>query len=87
MTGAVLDHFLPEQDLLAALRDHAQTQAVDAMQRFGGRIATMERERRNGGGVITVGLGKVSDGASQGADRFSLGHFWPGMLVHRGLAT
>jgi len=37
----------------------------------------VERERSNGRGVITVGLGKVNEGMGQGAQRFSLGPFGP----------
>src|SRR4029450_1280084 len=42
---AVVDRLASEQDLLVALRDDAESQVVDAMQGFGGRLATMERER------------------------------------------
>ena len=68
---AVVDRLAAEQDLLVALRDDAEPQVVDAVQGFGWRLAAMQRERRNRGGVIAVGLGKAPDGASQGARRRS----------------
>jgi hypothetical protein len=57
----VVDHLVPQQHLLAALRDHAQAQAVDAMEGLGRRPAPVERERGNGGSVVAVGLGKTFD--------------------------
>ena len=69
---AVVDGLAPEQDLLVALRDDAEAQVVDAVQGFGWRLAAVQRERRNGGVVVAVGLGKAPDGASQGARRRGL---------------
>jgi hypothetical protein len=65
----------PEHDPFAALCDDAQTQGVDAVQRLGWRTPSVEAERRNGRGVVAVGLGKCADGVSQGARRCSLGKF------------
>jgi hypothetical protein len=66
---AIAGRLAPEQHLLVALRDDAESQVVDAMQRFGWRLATMERERRNGGRVVAVGLGNATDRASQRGGR------------------
>jgi hypothetical protein len=44
----------------------------------------VERERWNGSGVVTVGLGNFANGVSQAAHRFSLEHFWLRVLAHRG---
>src|SRR6185437_420342 len=76
-TGAVIDYLVPEHDLLGALCDDAQSQAVDAVQGFGWRTPPVERERGNGSGVVTVGLGKATEGISQSAQRFSVGSFGP----------
>src|SRR5579862_3239760 len=83
-TRAVIDHLVPEHDLLGALCDDAQTQAVDAVQGFGWRTSPVDRERWNGSDVVTVGLGNIADGVSQAAHRFTLEHFWLRMLAHRG---
>ena len=74
---AVVDRLAAEQDLLVALRDDAETQVVDAVQGFGWRLAAVQRERRNGGVVVAVGLGKAPDGASQDARRRNIGRLWP----------
>ena len=66
---AIPGRLAPEQHLLVALRDDAESEVVDAMQRLGWCLTTMERERRNGGGVIAVGLGKATDRVSQGGRR------------------
>ena len=79
---AVVDRLAPEQDLLVALRDDAETQVVDAVQGFGWRLAAVERERRNGGGVVAVGLGKAPDGASQDARRRTSDVYRPCLLGH-----
>jgi hypothetical protein len=65
LARAVVDRLAAEQHLLVALRDDAEAQVVNAMQRLGGRVAAMERERRNDRRVVAVGLGKAFDGASQ----------------------
>jgi hypothetical protein len=70
---AVVDRLAAEQDLLVALRDDAETQAVDAVQGFGWRPAAMQRERRNRSGVVPVGLGKAPDDLSQRACRGRVG--------------
>ena len=69
LSRTVVDRLASEQDLLVALRDDAKTQVVDAVQGFGRRLAAVQRQRRNGSGVVAVGLGKASDGASQDARR------------------
>ena len=74
---AVVDRLAPEQDLFVALRDDAESQVVDAVQGFGWRLAAVQRQRRNGGGVVAVGLGKAPDGASQDARRRSIGRTLP----------
>jgi len=63
----IAPHLAAEHHLLAALRNHAKTQAIDAVHRLGRQLATMERERRNCGRVVAVALGNARDGASQGA--------------------
>ena len=77
----VVDRLAPEQHLLVALRDDAQSQVVDAVQGFGWRPATVERERRNGGRVVTVGLGKAIDGASQDGHRRASDAYGPASLA------
>jgi hypothetical protein len=68
----VVDRIATEQDLLAALRDDAQAQVVDAVEWCAWRIAPMQRQRRNGGVVVAVGLGKAPDGASEVAHSASV---------------
>jgi hypothetical protein len=48
-----------------ALRDDAETQVVDAVEWFAWRTSSVQRQRRNGGVVIPVGLGKAPDSASE----------------------
>src|SRR4030095_2775128 len=79
---AVVERLAAEQDLLAALRDDAETQVVDAVQGFGWRLAPVQRERWNRGGVVPVGLGKAPDGLSQRARRRRFERRWARLLGH-----
>ena len=79
---AVVDRLAAEQDLLVTLRDDAEPQVVDAVQGFGWCLAPMQRERRNGGGMVPVGLGKTADGLSQPDRRRRFGRVWPRLLGH-----
>ena len=77
---AVVDRLLAEQDLLVALRHHAETEVVDAVQGLGWSRPAVQGERRNAGVVVAVGLDKAPDGASQRAYRRTVGRIWPSLL-------
>ena len=63
------DRLAAEQNLLVALRDDAEAQVVDAVEWFAWRTASVQRQRRNGGVVVAVGLGKAPDRAREDARR------------------
>jgi hypothetical protein len=69
LPGAVVDRVATDQDLLASLRNDAQAQIVDAVKGFAWRTAPMQRQRRNDGVVVAVGLGKAPDQPSEDARR------------------
>ena len=77
---AVVDRLVAEQDLLVALRHHAETQVVDAVQGLGWSRPAVQGERRNAGVVVAVGLDKAPDGASQRAYRRTVGWIWSSLL-------
>src|SRR5579863_7035012 len=52
------------------------------MERLGWRTSPMEGESRHCGGVIAVGLGKATDGVSQGTHRRSLDGSGLWTLIH-----
>ena len=73
----VVNRLAAEQNLLVTLRDDAEAQVVDAVERFGWRTASVQRQRRNGGVVVAVGLGKAPDGASEDVRCRNIGRFCP----------
>ena len=68
----VVDRLASELDLLVALRDHAETQVVDAVQRLGRSRAAVQCECRNGGVVVAVALGKPRNRSRKSARSRSL---------------
>ena len=68
MSSAEADHLIREEHLLAALRDDAKSETVNAMQWLGGCPAAMEAERRNGSGMVAVELGNASDRTRKSAE-------------------
>src|SRR5690348_10554151 len=78
--GPLVDGVLAKQDLLGALRHHAETKVVDTVQRLGWSRPPVQRERGNAGVVVAVGLDKGSDDASQRAYRRTVGRIWPSLL-------
>ena len=80
LARTVADRLVTEQDLLVALRHHAETKVVDAVQGLGWSRPAVQGERRNAGVVVAVGLDKAPDGASQRAYRRTVGRIWPSLL-------
>ena len=78
----VVDRLLAEQDLLVALRHHAETKVVDAVQWLGWFRSAVQGERRNAGVVVAVSLDKAPDGASQRAYRRNVGRMWLSLSQH-----
>ena len=78
----VVDRLFANQYLLVALRNHSETQVVDAVQGLGWCGAAVQFERGNGSVVVAVGLCKPLDGANQWPHRKTVSEIWPCWLWH-----
>jgi hypothetical protein len=78
----VIDRVTAKQDLLGALRDDTQAQVVDAVEWFAWRTAPVQRQRRDAGVVVAVGLGKTPDGASEDVRHGNIVTFYLCCLRH-----
>jgi hypothetical protein len=65
LSGGVVDDLAAHQHLLAALGNDADAQAIDAMQRLGGRAATVQRKTGNSRHVVAIASGNPLDGPGQ----------------------